>query len=110
MLSETTIKRLEAKQEELALLFLEQSDIKVWQDLSDAQKRGDAYWHKKNCAQTLGIMVRIQSLLIMCLRKPAGSVTPEDDGLGERDQQMVADRAEREAVAVIERVRNRIKR
>jgi len=110
MLSEKTIKRLEAKQEELALLFLDQADVKKWGDLTTKNLRGDTYWNKKNCAQTLGLMVRIQSLLSMCMHKPAGTTPAPEDGAGDRDDEKIAHNAEREALAVIDRVRAKHKK
>ena len=54
--------RLLERQSELVELFIEETDCQAWKDLSSAQKRGDTYWLKKNAAQTIGLVVRIESV------------------------------------------------
>jgi hypothetical protein len=109
MLSEDTLRRLEAKQEELALLFLEQSNSDDWKDLTTSTRRGDVYWFKKNANQTLGMITRIQALLNMHLR-PNQVLTlgaaPDGDTVA-ADEERMLEQAERDAVAMIERVRTK---
>lgn len=107
MLTEDTLRRLEAKQEELALLFLDQTNTNDWQDLSTSTRRGDVYWFKRNANQTLGMVTRLQVILNMHLR-PNQSLTPgapaEEDPVAATEEALVA-QAEKDAEAMIDRVR-----
>lgn len=107
MLTEDTLRRLEEKQEELAILFLDQADSDKWRDLSTKKKRGDAVWLKKNAAETMTLVVKIQSLLNSVLRPKWGRepLPPESPPTDEEVQAKLVERAELEATAMIERVR-----
>lgn len=113
MLTEDTLRRLEQKQEELALLFLEQTSVEGWRDLSTKEQRGDVYWYKRNCGETMTLIVRIQSLLNMSLRLTGRDrlplVPPEAAETDEATTDALMERAEKDAVAMIERVRTRKK-
>jgi hypothetical protein len=101
MLTVDTLTRLEQKQEQLAQLFIKDADLEAWKGMT----RGDAYWERKNCAQTLGLVVRIQAIL--GLHQSRGN-TPLGEG-GDVDQGKLAAKAEREADEFIKRVRNKTK-
>lgn len=103
MLTDETLMKLEQKQEELALLFLSQTTAEEWKDLSTAQLRGDVYWYKKNAAQTIGLIVRIQTLLNLRARGPGPvGITPPPP---EEEQERMIAKAEQDANEMIERVR-----
>jgi len=98
MLKDDTLKKLEARQQELAELFLAETDTEPWRDLSTADKRGDVYWLKKNAAQTIGLVVRIQSVMNLALQVVPGEQPAEET-------EALAKKAERDAVSLIARVR-----
>jgi hypothetical protein len=106
MLTEESLRRLELKQEELALLFLEQTGVDDWKDLSTSTRRGDVYWYKKNAGQTMTLIVKIQSLLNLSQRLTGRDGIPEVPP-AEADQARLIEKANRDAVDMIERVRTK---
>lgn len=107
MITDDTLLRLENKQEELALLFLDQTSAEDWRDLSTKEQRGDVYWYKKNCGETMGLIVRIQSLINMRSRLTGRDHGVPADAPPEEDQKALLEKAEKDAVAMIERVRGK---
>lgn len=104
MLKVDILAKLQQRQEELAELFIVESDRTIWPNLSTPQGRGDRYWIKKNCAQTLGLIVRLQSLFQQHMQRPTGT-DPErpTDGDPDADLAKLEKAALREAERVIER-------
>jgi hypothetical protein len=101
MLTAKTLERLEAKQRELAELFLDQTKVEDWREVNDKPARGDAFWDKKNAGQTLGLVVRIQMILAQHRGHNGVSLTPG----GDVDLAALEADAEREAAKMIARVR-----
>lgn len=101
MLSPLTLKRLDARMEELALLFLDQCDVEQLRDLSTNEARGNSVWLKKNHNQTIALVVRLQSLIN--LSKGIGVTTP--GGADPAENAALIAQAERDAQTMINRVR-----
>lgn len=105
MLSQETLTRLEGRQQQLAELFLAESDPDAWPGMENSGDRGDRYWYKKNATATLAMVCRIQTLFQTLLRGHDEPPLPtEDDDL----EQSIA-RAERAAAAVLERAQRTAK-
>ena len=100
MLKPETVNSLQVKQEELANLFIVQTDLEAWNDLP----RGDAYWERKNCAQTLGLVVRLQTILDMHQNRHQ---VPIGEG-GDVDTEKLAKKATADANALIKRIRAKV--
>lgn len=91
MLTQDILARLSQRQEELAELFLTESDPATFPGLDTKEGRGDTLWLKKNAGQTLNLVCRIESLL-----EPT---KPSDD-----PDDFDAEKAEREALAEAEAI------
>lgn len=108
MLKAETIRKLEGRQQELADLFLAESDPATFPDLSTKQNRGDRYWLKRNAAQTVGLVHRIQSLLDRALTPaapPPDTPTPGDQAEAELEHEVAL--TTKEADELIAKVRAR---
>lgn len=102
--------RLTALSDKLTDVALEEADPDNWPGAGKEitkhtkQERGDRYWHKKNAAASLTLLVKVHSLIGM--HTPGGE-DPDDEAflLG---QQVAA--AERKAMEVIERLQHKGKK
>lgn len=101
MLKAEILTKLQERQEQLANLFIEESDRETWPSLDTPKGRGDRYWIKKNCAQTLGIIVRLQSLFQQHMQRPAAT-DPEKPDVGDPEDDLA--KAEKAALREAERV------
>lgn len=99
MLNKDTLVSMQQKQQELAELFLDEADPKKWEEM----KRGDAYWERKNCAQTLGLVVRIQTILNLHATQDK---LPMGAG-GDADLAELAKRAQADADRLIARIKDK---
>lgn len=63
MISQEKIAALEERQKQLLEIFLEESDPDNWRESA-----GDRLWDKKNAAQTLAVVCRIQTLFQYTLK------------------------------------------
>lgn len=108
MFKAETLHRLEARQEQLAELFLRESDTATWPSLDTKEGRGDRYWLKKNAAQTIALAVRIQTILDRALT-PIGTSpdapTPGDPVDEELEREIAV--TEQQAADLIAKVRKR---
>jgi len=102
--------RLQALQEKLADVVLEEADPDLWpgagQPLAEItqQERGDRYWCKKNAAASFAILERTTSTLE---RQPSGSAPPKDV---EDDIDKQIARREREAGELLDRALNKARK
>lgn len=108
--------RLTALSDKLTDVVLEEADPDNWPGAGKEitkhtkQERGDRYWHKKNAAASLTLLVKVHSLIGMHIRggtPKTGGEDPDDEAflLG---QQVAA--AERKALEVIERLQHKGKK
>jgi hypothetical protein len=70
MLDADTLKKLEQRQQELADIFIDETDATKWPGTEDRTQRGDRYWFKRNAGATATLIVKIQSMLDMTLKQP----------------------------------------
>lgn len=78
MLSAETLKKLEERQVQLAELFIKETDIAAWPPNNETvARRADAYWYKRNAGATATLIVKIQTMLDVALKKPP-ITNPED--------------------------------
>lgn len=96
-----TLRRLGERQEDLAKVFLDESDPARWPSLETKEGRGDAVWMKKNAASTLALVCRIQTLFQAQLGRPL-TQDPEEHTPG--DEEFDVERAEREAMKEAEAI------
>lgn len=69
MLTAETLKKLEERQAALADIFIAETDPAKWPDGETRDARGDRFWHKKNAGATATLIVRIQSILDVALKR-----------------------------------------
>lgn len=69
MLSAETLKKLEERQAQLAELFVQETEAAKWPP-NERETRGDLYWLKKNAGATATLIVKIQTMLDVALKKP----------------------------------------
>lgn len=108
--------RLTALSDKLTDVVLEEAEPDNWPGAGKEitkhtkQERGDRYWHKKNAAASLTLLVKVHSLIGMHTRggtpKPGGEDPDEEAFL--LGQQVAA--AERKAMEVIERMQHKGKK
>lgn len=70
MLDADTLKKLEQRQQELADIFIDETDATKWPGTEDRTQRGDRFWFKRNAGATATLIVKIQSMLDMALKQP----------------------------------------
>lgn len=88
MLTADTLKKLEERQTELATVFIEETDTAKWPDDKTRDARGDRYWHKRNAGATATLIVKIQSILDVALKKPPmGDPKEPVPGGGEEEEE-----------------------
>ena len=100
MLTKETLKRLNARMEELANLFLDQCDVDALRDLSSKEARGDSVWLKKTHNLTLALVYRLQSLINV-----SQGVGVDPGGNEPDENKVLIAQAERDAEVMINRVR-----
>jgi hypothetical protein len=64
MLNADTLKKLEQRQQELADIFIDETDATKW-PTPRTGRRGDRFWFKRNAGATATLIVKIQSMLDM---------------------------------------------
>jgi hypothetical protein len=108
--------KLQALQERLTDVFLDEADPQSWPGVGiplanmDKDTRGDRYWSKKNAAATISLMQRIVNLTDSIRRR-----TLEGDlgGVGEQpevDIDKEIDAAEREAARLLDQVQRNVRK
>lgn len=107
MLTAETLKKLEERQAELAQIFIDETDATRWPDDKTRDNRGDRYWHKRNAGATAGLIVKIQSILDVALKKQP-IADPKEPILGEDPEETEAPAAM--AAAAMREVQQIIKR
>ena len=106
--------RLTALSDKLTDVVLEEADPDNWPGAGKEitkhtkQERGDRYWHKKNAAASLPLLVKVHSLIGMHTRggTPKPGEDPDDEAFRLGQQVSAAERAAQE---VIERIQQRKK-
>lgn len=86
MLDADTLRKLEQRQAELATVFIEETDSSQWPGNETQQMRGDRYWHKRNAGATATLIVKIQSILDVALKKPPMG-DPKEPPPGEAEEE-----------------------
>ena len=107
MLKAETIHRMEALQERLVTFYMDVCDKAFGQDLKSKDGRGDTYWLLRASGAALTLAIRSQTMMDLALRPkgaPPDAPTPRDE---EPDPEAEAVRYEKQAVALIERVKGR---
>jgi hypothetical protein len=108
MLKAETLKRLEERQQELADIFIDETDLTKWPDMSDRVTRGDRFWFKRNAGATATLIVKIQSILDVALKQPAvtdPTDAPPGDDPEEDDAEALAAAAMTEAKRIVDKAR-----
>jgi hypothetical protein len=108
MLSAETIRRLENLQQELADLFIEEANLPLWREMKKQDRRGDAYWEKKNARQTFGMLNDIQRLFdrqMVPTAPPPDTPTPGDPAEAELEKEIAF--TEKQAADLIAKVKAR---
>lgn len=114
MLSVETLKKLEQRQVELAEIFIAETDASKWPGDDTQKNRGDRYWHKRNAGATAGLIVKIQSILDVALKKApiADPTEPVPGGAEEEEEapEAMAAAATAEAQRIIDRHQGRFRK
>lgn len=106
--------RLMALDERLMDVFLEEVNPDNWEgskipiDQQDSKIRGNRYWHKRNAAATLTLVVKVNSIVGIMQRNMSGDtpglVVDEHDDKHEDDIDAQINSAERKAAALIKKI------
>ena len=112
MLSADTLKKLEHCQAELAEMFIAETQTAKWPP-NERETRGDLYWLKKNAGATATLIVKIQTILDVALKRQ--SVVPEEPVPGEAEEETephasMATSAMSEAQRIIDRHTGRFRK
>lgn len=102
MLKADTIRKLGERQQELADLFLDITEWKTLPKPDTKDGRGDGYWQLRYAGIALTLALRCQTMIDVMLRPRGVPYTPDED-----DHEAEAARYEKQAVALIEKVRRR---